>query len=167
MTSRPTGKMAQKQLLVVPGRYKEIKRICEFVAAGAADAGFDAKTIFHLELCCDEASTNIIEHAYGEEGVGDIAISYAMDDDDFTIILRDTGQAFDPGDVPPPPVISGQWAVDSGQRDETDDLADQMRIGGLGLHFIRNLMDEVTYTADRRRGNRLVMVKKLQKDGDP
>ena len=39
-----------------------------------------------------------------------------------------------------------------------------MRIGGLGLHFIRNLMDEVTYSSDNRQGNRLVMVKKLQKD---
>jgi len=150
--------MAQEQVLVVPGRYKEIKRICEFVAAGAADAGFDAKTIFHLELCCDEASTNIIEHAYGEEDVGDIAISYAVDDDDFIIVLRDTGQAFNPGDVPPPAINGGGMPA--------DDLADQMRIGGLGLHFIRNLMDEVTYTTDRRHGNRLVMVKKLQKDGD-
>jgi len=150
--------MAQKQVLVVSGRYKEIKRICEFVAAGAADAGFDANTIFHLELCCDEASTNIIEHAYGEEGVGDIAISYAVDDDDFTIVLRDTGQAFDPSNVPPPPAVSSTGGA--------DELVDQMRVGGLGLHFIRNLMDEVTYTADRRHGNRLVMVKKLQKDGD-
>jgi len=165
-----SGDMAREQVLVVPGRYKEIKRICEFIAAGAADAGFDANTIFHLELCCDEASTNIIEHAYGEEGVGDIAISYAVDDDDFTIVLRDTGQAFDPGNVPPPPAIGG-GGVDVGtERDSGesrhDDLADQMRIGGLGLHFIRNLMDEVTYTADRRHGNQLVMVKKLQKDGD-
>ncbi|HOU39914.1 MAG TPA: ATP-binding protein [Promineifilum sp.] len=152
--------MAREQVLVVPGRYKEIKRICEFIAAGAADAGFDANTIFHLELCCDEASTNIIEHAYGDEGVGDIAISYAVEDDGFTIVLRDTGQAFDPGDVPPPPAISGTAMP-------ADELADQMRIGGLGLHFIRNLMDEVTYTADRRHGNRLVMVKKLHKDGDP
>lgn len=151
--------MAREQSLIVPGRYKEIKRICEFVAAGAAEAGFDADTIFHLELCCDEASTNIIEHAYGDEGVGEIAISYEVDEDDFIIVLRDNGQAFDPGDVPPPPAIDSE-AMSS------DALADQMPIGGLGLHFIRNLMDEVTYTADRRQGNRLVMVKKLQKD-DP
>ncbi len=151
--------MAHEQILVVPGRYKEIKHICEFIAAGAAEAGFDANTIFHLELCCDEASTNIIEHAYGDEDVGDIVISYLVDDEGFTIVLRDTGRAFDPGDVPPPLAISDTAMP-------ADELADQMRVGGLGLHFIRNLMDKVTYTADRRYGNRLVMVKKLQKDGD-
>jgi serine/threonine-protein kinase RsbW len=149
--------MAHEQILVVPGRYKEIRRICEFVAAGAAEAGFDENTIFHLELCCDEASTNIIEHAYGQEGAGEIVISYEIDHDEFTIVLRDTGQAFDPANVPPPPAV-GNEAI------PLDELANQMRIGGLGLHFIRNLMDEVTYTADRRKGNRLVMVKKLQKD---
>ncbi len=149
--------MAHEQVLVVPGRYNEIKRICEFVAAGAAEAGFDDNTIFHLELCCDEASTNIIEHAYGKEDAGNIVISYEVADDEFTIVLRDNGQAFDPAGVPPPPAISHDSIP-------LDELANQMRIGGLGLHFIRNLMDEVTYTADGRHGNRLVMVKKLHKD---
>jgi len=149
--------MAQEKRLVVPGRYKEIKRICEFVAAGAAKAGFDDTTIFHLELCCDEASTNIIEHAYGKEGAGNIAISYTVSNDEFTIVLRDNGQAFDPGNVPPPPAVNSETL-------SPDELAGQMRVGGLGLHFIRNLMDRVTYTADRRGGNQLVMVKKLHKD---
>lgn len=145
--------MSDEEVLTVPGRYKEIKRICEFVAAGAARAGFDENTIFHLELCCDEASTNIIEHAYGEEGVGDIVISYKVGDDDFTIVMRDNGEAFDPGDVPPPPAIA--------HGDSAEELTSQLRIGGLGLHFIRNLMDEVHFTSDRRQGNELVMIKKL------
>lgn len=149
--------MSEEQVLVVPGRYKEIRRICEFIAAGAAEAGFDDDDIFHLELCCDEASTNIIEHAYGQEGAGEIAISYIVDEGDFTIVLRDNGKAFDPNQVPPPPDIGSEAMV-------LDEVATQKRVGGLGLHFIRNLMDEVSYTADGRLGNRLVMVKKLQKD---
>ena len=108
-------------------------------------------------MCCDEASTNIIEHAYGQEGAGNIVISYAIAEDEFTIVLRDNGQAFDPAKVPPPPAIRRESIP-------LDELANQMRIGGLGLHFIRNLMDEVTYSSDNRQGNRLVMVKKLQKD---
>jgi serine/threonine-protein kinase RsbW len=146
--------MRNNQVLTVPGRYKEIKRICEFVADGAAQAGFDEDTIFHLELCCDEASTNIIEHAYGDEGVGEIVISYTVSDEEFTIVMRDTGEAFDPGVVPPPPAIANNDA-------SAEELTSQLRIGGLGLHFIRNLMDEVYFTSDRRNGNQLTMVKKL------
>ncbi len=146
--------MRNEQILIVPGRYKEIKRICEFVADGAAQAGFDEDTIFHLELCCDEASTNIIEHAYGDEGVGEIVISYTVSDEDFTIVMRDTGEAFDPATIPPPPAISHNDAP-------AEELTSQLRIGGLGLHFIRNLMDEVHFTSDRRKGNELTMVKRL------
>jgi serine/threonine-protein kinase RsbW len=149
--------MTTEQVLTVPGRYKEIRRICEFVAEGAAQAGFDDDTIFHLELCCDEASTNIIEHAYGEEGAGNIVISYQVSDEDFTIVLRDNGDAFDPSDVPPPPAITTRDAT-------AEELTSQLRIGGLGLHFIRNLMDEVRFVSDRRQGNMLIMVKKLQKE---
>lgn len=149
--------MAKEQVLTVSGRYKEIRRICEFVAAGAAQAGFDENTIFHLELCCDEASTNIIEHAYGKEGAGNIVISYKVSDDDFTIVMRDNGTAFDPSAVPPPPAIANNDA-------SAEELTSQMRIGGLGLHFIRNLMDEVYFTSDRRQGNKLTMVKKLNAD---
>ena len=146
--------MENEQVLIVPGRYKEIKRICEFVAAGATQAGFDEDTVFHMELCCDEASTNIIEHAYGEEGVGTIVISYEVSDDAFTIVMRDTGEAFDPSVVPPPPAFANNDAP-------AEELTSQLRIGGLGLHFIRNLMDEVSFSSDRLRGNELVMVKKL------
>jgi serine/threonine-protein kinase RsbW len=147
--------MGKERVLTVPGRYKEIKRICQFVAEGAAQAGFDENTIFHLELCCDEASTNIIEHAYGDEGVGNIVISYEMSQDEFTIVMRDNGAAFDPGSVPPPPSIAQESA-------SAEELTNQMRIGGLGLHFIRNLMDEVHFTSGGRQGNKLVMVKKLK-----
>jgi serine/threonine-protein kinase RsbW len=143
-----------ENVLVVPGRYKEIRRICEFVADGAAEAGFDEDTIFHLELCCDEATTNIIEHAYGEEGVGPISISYHNDGDAFRIVLQDNGQAFDPTSVPPPPAIMDHDG-------SPEELTSQLRIGGLGWHFIRNLMDEVHFTSDHQSGNKLVMVKKL------
>ncbi len=146
--------MGGERSLTVPGRYKEIKRICEFVAAGAAQAGFDEEAIFHLELCCDEASTNIIEHAYGGEDGGDITISYKIGEDDFTIVICDQGATFDPGLVPSPPTIDAD-------EDSLDEVINQLRIGGLGLHFIRNLMDEVHFSSDRQKGNELVMVKKL------
>lgn len=155
----PAYAMGSVHMLTVPGRYKEIKRICEFVAAGAAEAGFDEDTIFHLELCCDEASTNIIEHAYGEEGAGSIMISYEVIGDAFTIVLRDNGQAFDPASVPPPPDMSNRDA-------SPEELTSQLRVGGLGLHFIRNLMDEVSFTSTTSDGNQLTMVKRLTPKDD-
>jgi len=146
--------MGSKQSITVPGRYSEIRRICEFIAAGAEHAGFDSDAIFRLELCCDEAVTNIIEHAYEGEDGGDIVVSYDEDNENFTITLRDRGRPFDPNLVPPPPAI----AIDE---TAADGISGQLRIGGLGLHLIRNLMDEVHFSSDPQEGNKLVMVKKI------
>lgn len=150
--------MSTVRRLTVAGRYPEIRKICQFVAEGAAEAGFDSDTIFHMELCCDEASTNIIEHAYGGEDVGIIDVSYTVDDGSFTIQLCDEGQPFNPDTVPPPPDINGDLANGA----EPDEVTQQLQVGGLGLHFIRNLMDEVYYTFDPDHGNTMIMVKYLR-----
>lgn len=145
--------MVKQRALTIPGRYDEVKRLCEFVSAGAAEAGLEDDAIFQIELCCDEAATNIIEHAYGGEDVGDILCTYEVSDTTFTVTLHDHGRPFDPQQVKPPPVFDSTASQTPGE------VSDQLQVGGLGLHFIRNLMDEVYFTFDPDGGNTLVMVK--------
>ncbi len=133
--------------LIIPGRYDRIQQACQFVAAGAAEAGLDDTAVFHVELACDEACTNVIEHAYGMEEAGNIRISWEVQANRFVITIQDNGRAFDPDEVPVPP---------------TDEAVDGPsgfpRVGGLGVHFMRKLMDEVRYKFDAG-GNTLVLVK--------
>ncbi len=149
--------MGEKHTLTVPGRYAEVKQICQFVSQGAASVGLDAKSVFHIELACDEASTNIIEHAYGGENTGDIEISWYVADNYFIVTIRDNGRRFNPDSVPPPPTVK--------QPPQSDEF-DNIQVGGLGIHFMRNLMDEVTFTYDPQQGNRLVMKKRIMPDED-
>lgn len=140
--------------LTILGQYSQIRQLCEFVAAGAREAGLSEDAVFHVELCCDEAATNIIEHAYGGEDVGDIVVEYAITTEAFTISLYDNGRSFEPSAVPEPDL--------PGENATADDTAvDNLKVGGLGIHFMRNLMDEVHYSFDNDRGNTLVLVKKV------
>ncbi len=150
--------MGNGQTLTVPGRYDQIKVICKFVSAGAREAGLNTDAIFHLELCCDEASTNIIEHAYGAEDVGQITVTYEVTGQEFRITLRDDGRPFDPYTIPEPKLPSEN--VDS---DDVvlGDIMNSLQVGGLGMHFIRKLMDEVHYSFNGKHGNTLVMVKNI------
>jgi len=116
---------------------------------GASQAGFDDDDIFRIELACDEACTNVIQHAYGSEDVGDIWVTWQYGEDDFIITIRDEGQSFNPQNVPTPSVPA-----------ESKELED-LKIGGLGMHFMRTLMDEVRFFFDDKQGNEVVMVKKL------
>ena len=154
--------MSNEQVLIVPGRYDQIQVICEFVSAGARQAGLDADEVFHMELCCDEASTNIIEHAYGAEDVGQITVTYEITSQEFRVTLRDDGRPFDPDTVPEP-------KLPRENADSNDvalgDIMTSLKVGGLGIHFMRKLMDEVHYSFNGEYGNTLVLVKKIDQGG--
>lgn len=143
--------MGTKHILTTPGWYHNIKQICEFVAAGAQESGLSDDDIFKLELACDEACTNIIEHAYGREGVGEITISWESTNGAFTITLHDNGRSFDPDNV------AAAVTHITAEPDPND-----LKAGGLGIYFMRNLMDEVRYHFDAEQGNTLVMVKYIE-----
>ncbi len=146
--------MDKKDSLTVPGRYNEIRHICDFVAEGAAQAGFDEDAIFQVQLACDEACTNIIEHTYEAENAGKIQISWEIGRRTFTIIIEDSGKRFDPGEIPPAPVPP--TAVRVGQEEDYD-----VKVGGLGVYFMRKLMDKVTFHYNEGSGNVLTMEKRL------
>lgn len=138
--------------MTIPGRYSQIQRACGFVAEGARLAGFNEKAIFQLELACDEACTNVIEHAYGGEDRGELTVSYAVTPDCFILSVHDRAdRRFDPDAVPEPAPMDEE----------------NTRIGGLGLHLIRKTMDEVAFTFSETEGNRLTMKKQLPDRGAP
>jgi serine/threonine-protein kinase RsbW len=143
--------MVDKHILTVRGRYSNVHEICEFVLAGARTASLAGEALFHIELACDEACTNIIEHAYGGEDKGDIEVHWWVNNDHFGVMLRDNGRSFDPSNIPVP-AISEISPLDG---------PDDLQVGGLGIHFMRTLMDEVRYSFDPVMGNSLTMIKRL------
>lgn len=148
--------MDEEHVLTVPGRFDQIRSITGFVTDGAAQAGLDEDAQFHLELCCDEASTNIIEHAYGGEDLGPITVRYEIVDNAFRVSLSDHGRPFNPKEVPEPASLNP-----NSDSPGLGAYLDNLQIGGLGIHFMRKLMDEVHYTFDKEEGNYLTLVKYL------
>ena len=139
--------MSEVQKHTFPGRFDQVAEICGLVASEAEKAGFNADDVFRIELACDEACTNIIQHAYGDEDIGDIKVSLERTKEAFIIVLRDKGKTFNPEDVPMPAFPANP------------DKVDELKVGGLGLHFMRTIMDEVRYAVNGNGDNELVMVK--------
>jgi serine/threonine-protein kinase RsbW len=124
-----------------------LARISEFVARLARVAGLDSNAVYAVEMAVDEACTNIIEHAYGGQGRGDIECTCQVNGQELTVTLRDHGHAFDPSSVPEPDISAA--------------LEDR-REGGLGLYLIGKLMDEVRFEFTPDAGNLLTMVKRKE-----
>ncbi|WP_420630054.1 ATP-binding protein [Candidatus Leptofilum sp.] len=145
--------MSDKHVQSFPGRYEEIKRICQFVADGAAASGLGEDAIFHIELACDEACTNVIEHAYGGEDKGQIQVSWQYKDGALIITIHDNGRTFNPDVIPKP-------ALPKLPDDANPPDIDDVKVGGLGIHFMEQLMDDVAFSFDEEEGNTLTLVKK-------
>ncbi len=107
----------------------------------------DAGIIYKVQLVVDEACTNVINYAYAE-GSGPLKIILELDQEDLVITIKDKGKPFNPTTIPPP--------------DLNADLEDR-KIGGLGIHFMRTMMDSFNYSYDPIEGNQLTMKKKLGK----
>lgn len=132
--------------LRITARYSELERLCAFVAAGAEAAGLSAQASDHVQLAVDEAATNVIQHGYGGEGDGRLQIAWRAEPGELTIVITDQAPPFDPGSIPDQP---------------TPATVDDLSIGGYGLRFIRQVMDQVDYV--RRDGvNYLTLVKRGQ-----
>ncbi len=130
--------------LTVPGRYDRLEQICAFVAEAATEAGLDDLESNRCQLAVDEACTNIIEHGYDGEDKGQIEVTCAARPGELIIILQDFASHFDPTSVPDPAL---------------DASLEEMRIGGLGLYFMRQVMDAVEFSYENG-GNRLTLVKR-------
>ena len=130
--------------------FNNLDEIRDFVGDSARQIGFTEKEIYSIQLAADEASTNIIEHAYGGEGNGIIEIECSTENDELKIVMHDQGRSFDPSSVPEPNVKA--------------DLSER-KIGGLGMYLMRQLMDEVYYVSLPGKGNILTMIKRIGGSG--
>jgi len=136
--------MDTERTFVFPGRFDSLAAISEFVARAAEAAGLDERAVYAVQTAVDEACTNIIEHAYGGEGRGDIEITWRISPDRLTVILHDYGRPFDPTGMSPP---------------DLEASLEDRNTRGLGLYFMRRLMDEVEFEFTPDCGNMLTMVK--------
>jgi anti-sigma regulatory factor (Ser/Thr protein kinase) len=129
----------------VESRLENLLVIASFVEKVLGQLDVDPVSENKVHLVIDEACTNIIKYAYGES-VGPVKLVMAINRDELVIVLNDRGKQFDPRSVPPPDL-------------EAD--VENRKIGGLGVHLINRLMDEVSYSFDDRSGNTLTMKKRL------
>ena len=120
-----------KHTLTVPAQFKNLNKIRGFVKKFARKAGFSEADSYKIQLAVDEACSNIIEHAYTDGNLGEIVCGCDLNEEEFIIQLVDFGQSFDPERIASPDLNSS--------------LQDR-KTGGLGLYFIHQLMDEVTFT---------------------
>jgi serine/threonine-protein kinase RsbW len=128
----------------------ELARLRDLVDSLGRKHGWSAQVLGDVQLALEESATNVINYAFRTDGaapaaVGEHEFTVLLDctADELTVELEDDGQPFDPLTLPPP---------------DFESPLEEMRVGGWGIHFVRQLMDDVAYR--RQDGKNLLILKK-------
>jgi sigma-B regulation protein RsbU (phosphoserine phosphatase) len=137
--------------LTVPNRLSENSRVQKHFDTFAEDYGIPEKVRLKMNVVFDELLTNIISYAYQDNKEHGIKVKVELSADRLKVSMVDGGIPFNPLGV------------------ETPDMElplEERKIGGLGIHLVRNMMDKVSY---RRRidKNVITVVEYLDADSKP
>jgi serine/threonine-protein kinase RsbW len=123
--------MKKKFELTVDSKLENLPVIGQFIEDTMRQCQIGNQKVVHaFLLSVDEACTNVIEHAYSYSTGGKITVICNWIDEKFTVTIEDNGAPFDPTTIPEPDVNQG---------------LDEREPGGLGIYFMKKLMDEVKY----------------------
>ena len=151
MRPHPSSELPGAELLTtrlditLENRLSEIPAALDAVGAFLDRQQADGAVRFDVCVAVEELLSNIINYAYADEGRHRIDLSLSVDDGLMRCILSDDGRAFDPLSIPEPAL---------------DAPLEEREIGGLGIHFVRQLMETVEYRRIDRR-NVLSLTRRL------
>ncbi len=117
----------------------EVTRVGEAFAEFADAQALPAPIRRSVSVALDELLKNAISYGFAGRDGGELTIEVELGADRLSVTVTDDGRPFDPFRAAAP--------------DTTLSTAER-RIGGLGIHLVRRLMDEVGY---HRRGDRNVV----------
>ncbi len=128
-------RMNKLQLIILNdvGELRKLHIACENMAA---EWLLPEKISMNINLVLEEIISNIIFYGYADDLEHEIKIDFRKENKEIIISITDDGKAFDMLSVD----------VSAG----IDMQAEERKIGGLGIHFVKTLMDSVEY---RREGN--------------
>ncbi len=124
-----------RKSLVLSNDTSEVPRLNDFVGEVCQTVGLESIVAMQVKLAIEEAVVNVMKYAYPQGTRGDVTIEAVSNDVRLKFTIIDSGKPFDPTVLP--------------EVDTTLPAKDR-RIGGLGIHIVRQFMDSINY---ERSGN--------------
>ena len=124
-----------KHTLEIENDLSELHRIHDCLERLAEEWKIPPKPVFDITLTVEELISNVINYGYEDTG-NLIMLTFSLNDDVLSILIEDEGKAFNPLDMPAPDINAP---------------VEDRKIGGLGIHLAKTLMDSFAY---ERKGDR-------------
>ncbi len=134
--------MGRELKITISNELPEIARLAEEVEQFGEQAELDAKVIYRVNLVLDEFLTNAISYGYEDNLDHTIQIAAQLQGDRIRIDIIDDGAPFN--------------LPDEGRSPDLERELDEREIGGLGIHLIKSMVENVGYLREGER-NHLVL----------
>jgi sigma-B regulation protein RsbU (phosphoserine phosphatase) len=122
----------------------ELERLNRAVAEFAEQHGLASELVYRVNLVLEEIITNVISYGYEDSLEHEIFVRLSWKDPRIEIEIKDDGRPFNPLEAPQPDI--GKPLV-------------ERQIGGLGIHLVRKMMDDLEY---RRESDKNFLVLKTK-----
>ena len=134
--------MSETLTLNVKSDRAELEQVIDVMDGLAEREEWAPDFTYRVHLALEELVLNVMDYGY-DDGSQDIEIHLTSDADAITIEIVDSGRPFDPlSDAPQP---------------DLDAPVEERRVGGLGVHLVKTLMDRMDYKRENEQ-NRLTVV---------
>ena len=127
----PNAILSAKSSVKIENDLKQITNAIEWFEAFALENKIPFAIIQKINIALDEILNNTISYGYKDETVHEIGIDIELRNERLIIIISDDAIPFNPFRDDPP--------------DTTKLSIEDRSIGGLGIHIVKNLMDEYEY----------------------
>ena len=121
--------MAEERITIT-NELSEIKTVSERFDTFAQRQAIPQVIAAKIQIALDELLNNIVSYAFRDEERHEIEVRLEHTGLRLSVTISDDGVAFNPLAIKEP---------------DTDTGLEERQIGVLGVHLVRNLMDEVTY----------------------
>jgi len=123
--------MVQKEYsFELKSNLSELDELCRHLETFGQKTGLSKKFVFEVNLVLDELFTNIISYGFDDDGEHSIKVTITPENGGLCLCIEDDGKPFNPVEFEAPDMSCS---------------IEECKIGGLGIHIIRKLMDDICY----------------------
>lgn len=131
--------------IILRNEISEVQRLKATMVEYGNNHQIADEVIQDVNLVLEEAISNIIFYGYEDKKAHQIEVAMSLNETTLVFEIKDDGKPFNPLEAPEP---------------DLEIPFEDREIGGMGIHLVRTLMDELAYRTEQGK-NVLIMKKHL------
>ena len=136
--------MEENDKILIKSSTSNLSLVRGFIEHKARSLNLDLLTTNQIVISVDEACTNIIKHTHKFNDNQIIEIESFLTDNQFIIVLKYKGEAFDPTKK---------------QNPDMNEYFAKYKVGGLGIPLMKKSMDKIEFIHTKPDLNSLTLIK--------